>query len=91
MSLTLDIRPRLPRGVRVHRDRVRGVWVLLAPERVLRLDDIGLAILREVDGEATLAEIAARLAARYGAPEAQVAKDAGAFLDGLRARRMLDA
>jgi pyrroloquinoline quinone biosynthesis protein D len=91
MSLTPESRPALPRGVRVHHDAVRGAWVLLAPERVLKLDEIGRAILAEVDGEATLAEIAARLAGRYGAPEAQVAKDVTAFLDGLWARRMLDA
>jgi pyrroloquinoline quinone biosynthesis protein D len=89
--VTADSRPALPRGVRLHHDAVRGVWVLLAPERVLRLDEIGLAILREVDGRATLAEIAARLAARYGAPEGRVMADAATFLDGLAARRMLDA
>ncbi len=91
MSVTPDSRPALPRGVRVRRDAVRDAWVLLAPERALRLDPIGLAILNEIDGEATLAEICRRLADRYGAPEAQVTKDATAFLDGLWARRMLDA
>ena len=35
----------LPRGVRTHLDTVRGTEVLLAPERVLMLDEIGLAIL----------------------------------------------
>lgn len=83
--------PALPRGVRLHRDEVRGAWVLLAPERALRLDDVGLAILREVDGRTTLAEIAARLAERYGAPAEQVERDAGAFLRSLWARRMVDA
>ena len=42
--------PALPRGVRLHHDRVRGGWVLLAPERAVTLDTIAHAILSEVDG-----------------------------------------
>ncbi len=37
--------PLLPRGVRLHDDRVRGVPVLLGPERAVILDAIGQAIL----------------------------------------------
>lgn len=83
-------RPVLPRGVRIARDEVRGQWVLLAPERALRLDDTGLAVLREIDGRRTVAEIAAVLADRYGAPPEVVLKDATAFLSGLWARRIAD-
>jgi len=32
--------PVILRGVRTHFDNVRNVWVLLAPERVLKLDDV---------------------------------------------------
>jgi pyrroloquinoline quinone biosynthesis protein D len=85
-----DSRPVLPRGVRIHRDAVRGRWVLLAPERALRLDDTGLAVLREVDGRRSLDEIAAALADRYGAPKDQVLGDATRFVAALWARRMLD-
>ena len=56
-------RPALLSGVRPKYDAVRETWVLLAPERTLRLDDIGHAILSEVDGETPFAEIVARLAA----------------------------
>jgi len=34
--------PRLPRGVRLREDRVRGRWVLLAPERIFEIDCPGL-------------------------------------------------
>ena len=83
-------RPVLPRGVRIAHDGVRGQWVLLAPERALRLDEPGLAVLREVDGRRTVAEIASALAGRYGAPDEVVLKDATAFLAGLWARRVVD-
>ena len=80
---------RLPRGVRLHDDRLRGITVLLAPERAVRLDPIGAAILSELDGRRSLAEIAAILAARHAAPAAQVGADVAAFLGDLVARRMV--
>jgi pyrroloquinoline quinone biosynthesis protein D len=88
--MTPDAVPFLPRGVRMHDDRVRGLKVLLAPERVMKLDATGEAILTELDGETSFGTIVARLAARYDAPEARIAEDAARFLDGLVARRMVD-
>lgn len=83
-------RPVLPRGVRLHWDRARGTWALLAPERAIRLDDIGHAILVEVDGARSVAEIAGALAARFGAPPEEVAGDVREFLGGLAERRLVD-
>ena len=82
--------PFLPRGVRVHHDRVRDVPVLLAPERALKLDPIGLAILSEVDGERDFGAIVAALARAYDAPTERIAGDAGAFLGALVDRRIVD-
>ena len=82
--------PFLPRGVRLHADRVRGVTVLLAPERALKLDATGAAVLAELDGRTSFGEMVARLAARYAAPAEQIAADADRFLAGLLERRMLE-
>jgi pyrroloquinoline quinone biosynthesis protein D len=82
--------PTLPRGVRLHFDRVRDTWVLLAPERTVRLDAIGHAVLSEIDGQSSFGEIIARLADKYAAPADQIAADSAEFLAGLRARRFLD-
>lgn len=82
--------PVLLRGVRVHDDRVRGVKVLLAPERALKLDPIGEAILAEVDGARSFGAIVEILASRYAAPVEQIAKDASGFLSGLIDRRMME-
>jgi len=84
-------RPVILRGVRTHFDAVRQMWVLLAPERTLKLDDIGRAILEEVDGERNFAEIAQRLAEKYDAPLERISGDARTYLDGLIARRMVEA
>ncbi|EAU47077.1 pyrroloquinoline quinone biosynthesis peptide chaperone PqqD [Salipiger bermudensis] len=82
--------PTLPRGVRLHWDRVRETWVLLAPERAITLDQVGHAILSEVDGSRSFGEITAGLAAKYNAPQEQIAKDSAGFLGALRERRFLE-
>ncbi|MEO1140668.1 MAG: pyrroloquinoline quinone biosynthesis peptide chaperone PqqD [Pseudomonadota bacterium] len=82
--------PIIPRGVRLHRDEVRQQWVLLAPERAVALDQVGYAILSEVDGTRSFGEITEGLAEKYAAPREQIAADAGEFLRGLMDRRILE-
>lgn len=82
--------PALPRGVRLHHDRVRDAWVLLAPERAVTLDMVGHAILTEVDGTRTFSDITNGLAEKFNAPVAQIIEDSAGFLDALRNRRFLD-
>ena len=69
---------------------VRDAHFLLAPERAVRLDPVGAAVLSEVDGTRPLSEIAARLAGRFNAPVDQIARDAGGFLREMADRRMLE-
>ncbi|ETX13004.1 coenzyme PQQ biosynthesis protein D [Roseivivax halodurans JCM 10272] len=82
--------PYLPRGVRLHHDRVREAWVLLAPERAIMLDAVGHAILSEIDGERSFSEITEALAVTYNAPAEDIAKDSAGFLGALRERRFLE-
>lgn len=82
--------PVLPRGVRMQFDHVRRTDVLLGPERALMLDQIGAAILKEVDGLRSVGNIAADLARRFGAPEDQVCADVADFLGGLADKRLVD-
>ena len=85
-----EARPVLPRGVRLHYDGVREAWTLVAPERAILLDEAGQAILAEVDGERSVAEIAARLAERFAAPVEEILGDTREFLGGLADRRLVD-
>ncbi|WP_417718738.1 pyrroloquinoline quinone biosynthesis peptide chaperone PqqD [Salipiger sp.] len=85
-----DAIPTLPRGVRLHHDRVRNAWVLLAPERAITLDAVGHAILSRIDGTRSLGEITSDLAQSYNAPQDQIARDSAGFLGALRDRRFLD-
>ncbi|MCX7646043.1 MAG: pyrroloquinoline quinone biosynthesis peptide chaperone PqqD [Rhodobacteraceae bacterium] len=89
MTAASDI-PVLPRGVRLHPDRVRGLTVLLAPERVLTIDATGAAILSRVDGRRSIGEIAADLARAYAAPAEVIAPDVIDFLQDLAEKRMVD-
>jgi len=56
-ELTEASRPHLLRGVRLKNDQVRKTWVLLAPERYLRLNGISVDILQRCDGAAALSAI----------------------------------
>lgn len=89
-ALPAEAVPVIPRGVRLHHDHVRDGWVLLAPERTIRLDPIGLAILRQIDGTASLSQIVAALAEAYDAAPEQITGDVDAFLQGLMERRILE-
>lgn len=83
-------RPRLPRGVRLHHDAVRGGWTILAPERVLETDAVGAEILKRCDGVATLSEIVDDLAVAFDADRADIERDVRAFLADLAEKRMLE-
>ncbi len=85
-----DARPRLPRGVRLREDKVRERWVLLAPERVVKVNPIAVEILKLCDGSRSLTEIVAGLAARFNADPARVATDVRALLASLAEMRMAE-
>ncbi|MDN5567168.1 MAG: pyrroloquinoline quinone biosynthesis peptide chaperone PqqD [Paracoccus sp. (in: a-proteobacteria)] len=87
--ITPDDVPYLPRGVRLENDRVRNIRVLQAPERAMQLDQIGDAILAELDGSRSMGQITRDLAARYDAPVDEIAGDVRDFLSGLIERRMV--
>jgi pyrroloquinoline quinone biosynthesis protein D len=74
----------LPRGVRIHRDEVRCSDVLLGPERVLMLDQIGMAILSRLDGVASVTDISEDLAKIFEAPRDVIEPDIIEYLSDLR-------
>jgi pyrroloquinoline quinone biosynthesis protein D len=85
-----DARPRLPRGVRLREDKVRARWVLLAPERILKVNPIAVEILKLCDGERTLVEIVSGLAERFKADPERVGADVRTLLGTLVEKRMAE-
>ena len=82
-AISPQVRPVLPRGVRLVHNEAQGGWVLLAPERVFKADPIAAEILKRCTGEATLAAIVDDLAAAFTAPRERIAADVTALLRGL--------
>jgi pyrroloquinoline quinone biosynthesis protein D len=65
---------RLKRAVRLRSDKARGIETLLAPERVVVLNDSSVMILKALDGR-QLHEILDDFAARFNAPRDLIASD----------------
>ncbi len=74
--------PRLAEHVTMRFDEHRERWVILAPERVLVLDEISVEILKRCDGK-TVAALVDELAAAFEAPREQIAGDVIAMLQDL--------
>ena len=82
-------RPRLAAKARLRYDRKSSRYMLLYPERGLVLNPTAADVLQRCDGERTVGSVAADLAVRFGAPEAEVLADICAFLADLVDRRLV--
>ena len=77
-------RVALPAWVRLHFDRVRDRWVLLAPERVLFPCATSVTILERLgDGPRRSADLVTALADEFEAPRATISADVRRMLQGL--------
>ena len=81
--------PALPRGVRLHFDKQREQWVILAPERLFVLDQVAHEVLKRCDGQVSVAEIVDDLAAAFSAPREVILKDVCVLLQDLVDKRVL--
>lgn len=89
-ELTEDSVPRLGRGVRLKHDKVRGMWVLLSPERVFELDPVAVEIIKRVDGRINLGAIVDDLSEAFTAERAEILQDVFSFLEQLAARQVIE-
>jgi pyrroloquinoline quinone biosynthesis protein D len=85
-----DVRPRLPRGVRLSQSEAQGGWVLLAPERVFKADNITVEILKRCTGAATLDAIVDDLAKAFAAPRERIHADVVNLLGALADKKLLE-
>lgn len=84
--LTMSSIPKLWRLARLDYDAVRGRPVLLYPEGAVLLNETGKAVLELVDGQRTVAEIAAILGERY---QTDVTVDVAEYLARLAERELI--
>lgn len=81
--------PRIAPGGRLHFDKQRDQWVILAPERLFVLDAIAHEVVKRCDGEATVAMIVDDLAASFNADREVILRDVSELLQGLADKRIL--
>jgi pyrroloquinoline quinone biosynthesis protein D len=73
----------LPAWVRLHFDRVRDRWVLLAPERVLFPCATSVTIIERLGRGRGLGDLVTALADEFEAPRATISDDVRKMLQGL--------
>ena len=86
---TNQARFALSRKALLKHDQIRHGAVLLLPERVIKLNPTGAAVLQLCDGARTAGEIVSELQLRYG--DAAIATDVAAFLADAIARGWVEA
>lgn len=79
-TISVQSTPSLPDHVRLQFDPVRQAWAVLSPERVFWPNEASLDILRRCNGQTTVGDIIAALAAEYDAAEEDLAADVTDFL-----------
>ena len=83
--------PRFAPGVRLHHDKARARWVVMAPERMFIPDETALEVLQLVDGARDLDAIIEALVAKFSAPRDVIAADVRAMVQDLTNRGALQA
>ncbi len=80
----------LGRGVRMRFDSARDCWTLMAPERVVVLDEISYEVLHECIGSTgTIGQVINQLAEQFDAPRQEIAADVIELLQGFADKKML--
>lgn len=83
--------PRFAPGVRLHHDKARARWVVMAPERMFIPDETALEVLHLVDGARDLDAIIDALVAKFEAPRDVIAADVQEMVEDLTNRGALQA
>ena len=77
-------------GIRLKHDAGRGAWTLMAPERVIMLDEIAYEVINEVAGsDGRLGGVIDRLSARFDAPRDEIGADVLELLQGFVDKQLL--
>ena len=87
-ALSLDSRPALARKARLRYEQVRQTDLLLLPERVVKLNSTGAAILRLCDGQRTVSEIVREVESQFGQPSLE--NDVVEFLRNVSAQGWIE-
>ena len=80
------------RGVRLQFDAARSAWTLMAPEKVVVLDEIAHEIVSEsLTGDVSVAQAIDALAQKFQAPREEISVDVIELLQGFADKRLVRA
>lgn len=80
------------RGVRLHFDKARSGWTLMAPERVVVLDEIAHEVVSEsLTSKVSVAQAIDALAQKFQAPREEISGDVIEMLQGFADKRLVRA
>lgn len=78
------------RGVRLHFDQTRSAWTLMAPEKIVVLDDIAHEVVSAaLTGEVSVGQAIDALAQKFQAPREEIADDVTEMLQGFADKRLV--
>jgi len=83
LKINNDVKPKFPKHVKLKYNKPRDEWVILAPERLVKLDNISVEILQLIDGVKNVEEISNLLAEKFSAPKEVILKDVTNLLQTL--------
>lgn len=81
--ISLGKKPRLAIGSKLHFDNHRQQWMILAPERMISLDEISKEIIELCVGDFSIEIIVRKLASKFDAPITLIQEDVLVFLENL--------
>ena len=81
--------PKLSNHIKLHHDKVRGQWVLLAPERVLELVGPAADIIKQCNGVNSVEEIINLMCSEYNASRDEIQSDVIEMLQLLLDKKFL--
>ena len=83
LKINENVIPKFPKHVKFRFNKARKEWVILAPERLVKLDPIAVEILQLIDGEKTVKIISSELSKKFNAPEETILADVKEMLQDL--------
>ncbi len=83
LKINEDIILRFPKHVKFKFNEPRKEWVILAPEKLVKPDNIAVEILKLVNGERTVINIVKELSKIFNAPENVILEDVKTMLQQL--------
>ena len=83
LKISENVKPKFPKHVKFRHNKARDEWVILAPERLVKLDQVAVEVLKLVDGQNSVNQISEQLSKKFNAPRETIIEDVIVMLQEL--------